>query len=202
MRIGETRLVAHGMEASHDTISESEDDALADPRTTAGCRARPSCATVRLVVEGERAGLEVVEMIPTHEACIAAAALGWKPSYLKGDKVTACVRRRVSGEIVAVAICSRPTISRVDDALTLELRCFAVEARESETGLRLLHALAAAASQHGYRRLVTIGSQESPGHPALRGWERIRCHGRRGWAKDRRPTALWSCVLQGDGRVR
>lgn len=201
LSIGETHQVAHGLEASNDGVSRWADDARADPRTAAGSRARPSCATVRLVVEIERAGLEVVE-IPTHEACIAAAALGWKPSYLKGDKVTACVRRRVSGEIVAVAICSRPTIPRVDDALTLELRCFAVEAREREAGLRLLHAIAAAASQHGYRRLVTIGSQESPGHPALRGWERVRCLGGRGRAKDQRPEALWSCVLQGDGRVR
>ena len=201
LSIGEIRQVAHALEASNDGVSRWADDARVDPRAAAGCRARPSCATVRLVVEVEREGFEVVE-ISTQEACTAAAALGWKPSYLKGDKVTACIRRRVSGEIVAVAICSRTTIPRMDDALTLELRCFAVERGEREAGLRLLHAIAAASSERGYRRLVTIGSQDSPGHPALRGWERIRCVGRRGRAEDQRPSALWACVLQGDGRVR
>src|SRR5207249_4283346 len=141
--------------------------------------------------------------MPTHEACIAAAALGWQSRYLKGDKVTACLRRRRSGEIVAVAICSRPTIRRMDDALTLELRCFAVEAAEPDAGRGLLNAIAAASSERGYRRLVIMGSQESPCHTALRGWERVRCRGNLGQlAGDQRPRALWACVLQGDGSIR
>jgi len=202
LSVGAIGQVAHALEASNDRRASTwADDGRADPWTAAACRTRLSCATVRLVVEVERAGLEVVE-IPTHEACSAAAALGWKPSYLKGDKVTACIKRRVSGEIVAVAICSRPTIPRMDDALTLELRCFAVDTGEREAGLRLLHAIAASSSERGYRRLVAIGSQESPGHPALRGWERIRWLGRRGRAEDQRPKALWACVLQGNGRLR
>ena len=202
LRVGEIRQVAHALEASNDRRATYwVEDGQADPWTAAACDKRLSCATVRRVVAVERAGLEVVEM-PTQEACSAAEALGWKPSYLKGDKVAACIKRRVSGEIVAVAICSRPTIPRVDDALTMELRCFAVETAEREAGLRLLHAIAAASSERGYRRLVAIGSQDSPGHPALSGWERIRCLGRRGPARDQRPTALWACVLQGDGRIR
>ena len=200
--LGEIRQVAHPLEASNDrTASTWADDGRADPWTTAECRTRPSCATVRLFVESERTGLEVVE-IPTHEACSAAAALGWSPSYLKGDKVTACIRRRVSGEIVAVAICSRPTVPRMDDALTLELRCFEVERGEREAGPRLLHAIAQSSSERGYRRLVVIGSHESPGHPVLRGWERIECLGTRSRADDQRQRALWVCVLQGDGRIR
>jgi len=202
LSVGEIRPVAHALEASNDRSATTwSEDVQVDPWTPAACHTRLSCATVRLVVEVERAGLEVVEM-PTHEACSAAEALGWKPRYLKGDKVAACIKRRVSGEIVAVAICSRPTIPRVDDALTMELRCFAVETAEREAGLRLLHAIAAASSERGYRRLVAIGSRDSPGHPALSGWERVRCLGRRGPAGDQRPTALWACVLQGDGRIR
>lgn len=202
LSVGEIRQVAHALEASNDRRATNwAEDVQADPWTAAACDKRLSCTTVRRVVAVERAGLEVVEM-STHEACSAAEALGWKPSYLKGDKVVACIKRRVSGEIVAVAICSRPTIPRMDDALTLELRCFAVETGEREAGLRLLHAIAASSSERGYRRLVAIGSQESPGHPALRGWERIRCLGRRGRAEDQRPRALWACVLQGNGRLR
>lgn len=194
--------VAQALEVSDDRQASTwTAEGPTDPWASTLCRPRPSCATVRLVVEIERAGLEFVE-IPTYAAVSAAVALGWKPCYLSGDKVTACIRRRRSGEIVAAAICSRPTIPRMDDALTLELRCFTVEARQREAGHRLLNAIAAASSGRGYRRLVTIGSLDSPGHPALRGWERIRCLGSRGPAGGRRPRVLWTCVLQGDGRIR
>jgi len=147
LSVGEIRQVAHALEASNDRRATNWAAVVqADPWTAAACDKRLSCATVRRVVAVERAGLEVVEM-STHEACSAADALGWKPSYLKGDKVVACIKRRVSGEIVAVAICSRPTIPRMDDALTLELRCFAVETGEREAGLRLLRAIAASSSE-------------------------------------------------------
>lgn len=202
LSIGEVHQVARALEASNDRFAANwDEDGPAGPWTAAVVPTRLSCATVRLVVEAERASLEAIEM-PTHEACSAAEALGWKPSYLKGDKVAACIKRRVSGEIIAVAICSRPTILRADDALTLELRCFVVAAGEREAGRRLLHAIAAASSEHGFRRLVAIGLQDSPGHPALRGWERIQYVGRRGPACGERPWALWACVLQGDGRIR
>jgi hypothetical protein len=201
LTVGEIRQVAHAWEASNDSVDNRADLTRAGQLSAAGRRTRPSCATVRLAVEVERAGLEVVET-PTHEACAAAAALGWKPSFLKGDKVAACIRRRVSGEIVGVAICSRPTIPRMNDALTLELRCFAVATGEREAGLKLLHAIAAVSSERGYRRLMAIGSGDSAGHPALSGWERVRCLGRRESAGDRQLRALWACVLSGDGRIR
>lgn len=199
--VGEIRQVAHASKASNDHKASGGTHA-AVAGSEVGFHTLLSCAMVRKVVGVERAGLEVIEM-PTHEACSAAAALGWQSRYLKGEKVTACLRRSGSGEIVAVAICSRPTVPRMDDALTLELRCFAVEPAEPDAGRRLLNAIAAASSERGYRRLVVMGSQESPGHPALRGWERVRCCGTRGQpAGARRPRALWACVLQGDGSIR
>lgn len=202
LSIGVVHQVASALEASNDREAASwAEDVPAGPWTAAAGPTRLSCATVRQVVEAERAGVEAIEM-PTHEACSAAEALGWKPSYLKGDKVAMCIKRRVSGEIIGVAICSRPMIPRTDDALTLELRCFVVAAGERDAGRRLLQAIAAASSEHGFRRLVAIGPQDSPGHPALRGWERIQHLGRRGPACGERPRSLWACVLQGDGRIR
>ena len=157
-------------------------------------RRRVSYGTVRDMVSRRRDVLQAIEM-PTGEACAAAEALGWKPRFLKGDKLAVCLRRASTGEVAAVAICAKPTAGKFDDALTLELRCFKVDAENATMERKLLAALGRCASARGFRRLVVEGPDSRPESPAMAGWDRVASVCRVGCR-----NALWASVLRGDGR--
>ena len=157
-------------------------------------RRRVSYSTVRDLVSRSPDVLQALEL-PTGEACAAAEALGWKPRFLKGDKLAVCLRRASTGEIAAVAICAKPTVDKFDDALTLELRCFKVDAENATVERKLLAALGRCASARGFRRLVVEGPDCRPESPAMAGWDRVASVCRVGGR-----NALWASVLRGDGR--
>ena len=157
-------------------------------------RRRVSYGAVRDLVSRSHDVLQAHEL-PTGEACAAAETLGWKPRFLKGDKLAVGLRRASTGEIAAVAICAKPTADKFDDALTLELRCFKVDVENATMERKLLVALGRFASARGFRRLVVEGPVCRPESPAMADWDRVASVCRVGCR-----NALWASVLRGDGR--
>jgi len=173
-------------------------EGLAGPLPTANARVRASrqlgYQVVRQAVQkAQRRRLEA-RVLPTAEACLAALPLGWKPLYLKGDKLAVCLVNAESSRAVAAAICSRPMLSRLNDGLTVELRCF-VAAPSLQLQGRLAEAICGHAAQSGYRRLVVAGGRVPPDLPIAGRWERVvtSCTAEQ--------AIVWACVLRGDWRL-
>lgn len=114
---------------------------------------------VREAVASPKRRTVVPHELPTAEACLAALKLGWHPVELKGDKIAMVLEGR-AGVVHGVAICARPCNAKLDDGLSVELRCLVATDCSARVMQQLGRALARAAIRRGYRRLLVRNAGE------------------------------------------